>query len=183
MVYFTRKCVNFYSKYDKRGDFKVARLIKQFSDGSYYCYDTGRFDNWCVYSVEDGSQRKPLSDKNYFQDVYDLGEIYGEDDIYNIFVEVYKRTTKDLLPEVLEYIATESEKYPEDQLVFEKTFVALYATMVAEENKEFTKLGKRIKWRGIHGMFYGGLSPLEAATRDYGVPWIKIAEECVKFGF
>lgn len=161
----------------------MARLIKQFSDGTYYCYDTGSFDNWCVYEVKNNFQRTPLSDKVYFQDVYDLGEIYGEDEIYNIFVEVYKRTTKDFSQDVIDYISSMAENYPEDRLVFEKTFVALYATMVAEENKEFTKLGKRIKWRGVHGMFYGGLTPFEAATRDYGVPWVKIAEECVKFGF
>ena len=61
--------------------------------------------------------------------------------------------------------------------------VVIYAAMVAEENKQFTRLGKRIKRLGVHQLLKEGLSPKEAANWSRGKAWRDLAAECEKRGF
>ena len=55
--------------------------------------------------------------------------------------------------------------------------------MVAEENKQFTKLGKRIKRLGIHQILQENLDVAKAAQYSRGMKWREIHDECIERGF
>jgi hypothetical protein len=55
--------------------------------------------------------------------------------------------------------------------------------MIAEENKENTKLGKRIKRLGMYQTLVEKLDPFLAANFSRGMKWQEIDEECHKRGF
>jgi hypothetical protein len=55
--------------------------------------------------------------------------------------------------------------------------------MIAEEQKQYTKLGKRIKRLGIHMLLIEQLSVHEAANIMRGMGWRDIAVLCDERGF
>jgi hypothetical protein len=84
---------------------------------------------------------------------------------------------------VLDKIVESSEKYLEKKLVFRKVFTILYATMIAEENKAYSKLGKRIKRLGVHSILVEEMEVAQAANFMRGMGWRKIDELCRARGF
>lgn len=66
--------------------------------------------------------------------------------IYDYYVRVYDMTGKEVDDKVLVKI---SEKYGFDSLEFDIIFSVLYMTMIAEENKRYIRLRKRIKRLGV----------------------------------
>lgn len=55
--------------------------------------------------------------------------------------------------------------------------------MIAEEQKQFTRLGKRIKRLGIHMLLLESKSVHEAANFIRGMGWRDIATHCDERGF
>ena len=62
-------------------------------------------------------------------------------------------------------------------------FSIIYMGMVAEENKAFTKLGKRVKRLGVHQVLVDKLNYNDAASFSRGKKWYDISEECNQKGF
>ena len=54
---------------------------------------------------------------------------------------------------------------------------------IAEENKEFTKLGKRIKRLGVHQVLKERMHYNEAANFSKGKKWKELNEICSSKGF
>ena len=159
----------------------MPTLITTFPDGSQLIFDTGQFDDWCVYIV-DNNRRVPPRDIEYFTRLNELKNIHG-DKVYKDFVEIYEKTNAQIKAEVLKKIRDISQSYNTDALEMEKLFSILYAGMVAEENKKNTKLKKRIKRLGLHQVLIDNLKPYEAANFSRGKKWQEIAKECEKRGF
>ena len=59
----------------------------------------------------------------------------------------------------------------------------IYAGMIAEERKAYTKLGKRVKRLGIHQVILEGMAPTRAANFSRGKAWREIAALCTERGF
>lgn len=55
--------------------------------------------------------------------------------------------------------------------------------MISEEQKEHTKLGKRIKRLGIHKLLIEGIPVNKAANFMRGMKWREIDKICLKLGF
>ena len=55
--------------------------------------------------------------------------------------------------------------------------------MVAEENKENTKLGKRIKRLGVHLLLFEKYIPEKAVNSLKGASWQKLNKMCLERGF
>lgn len=161
----------------------MGNIIKTFSDGSYLEYDRGSFDDWCVYMVEIDGNRKPPRDKDYFSEIKELPQKYGIDNLYQAYVLVYDATKKVVSESGLKIAETASLYFGEDQLRIQKIFTILYMAMIAEENKQFTKLGKRIKRLGIYKLLYENASVDEAANFMRGMNWREIDILCKKRGF
>ena len=161
----------------------MRQRIKTFSDGSFLEYDRGNFDDWCVYLTKSNGLRRPPRDTDYFSQLLQLSQKYGVKKIYSDYVKVYEVTGKQILNSSLSSISAISVTYQEDALSVDIIFSILYMAMIAEEQKQFTRLGKRIKRLGIHMLLFERKSVHEAANFMRGMGWRDIAVLCDERGF
>lgn len=157
--------------------------FKVFSDESIIEFDTGRFDDWCVYLRRPSQARFAPRDNWYFSELVRLGEIHGHASIYADFVQIYDHTAKKKNPKLLDGITRLTAKYNADALLIDILLSIIYAGMLAEENKANTRLGKRVKRLGMHQCLLEGVNPDIAANFSRGKTWREIAEDCVSRGF
>lgn len=161
----------------------MGQRIKTFSDGSFLEYDRGKFDDWCVYLTKSNGLRRPPRDTDYFAQLLQLSQKYGVEKIYSDYVKVYGLTGKQILDSSLSSISAISVTYQEDALSVDIIFSILYMAMIAEEQKQYTRLGKRIKRLGIHMLLLEKKSVYEAANFMRGMGWRDIAGLCDERGF
>ena len=163
----------------------MGTIVKKYDDGSYLEFDKGGFDDWCVYLVKSGSRIAP-TDTGYFNQLKQYAAQYGADKVYKDFVNVYSLTGKKVEQTVLDkitQIATLYNKKAGDALEIDIVFTILYMAMIAEENKQYTKLGKRIKRLGVHMVLVENVDVNKAATCMNGKKWQEIDGMCRERGF
>jgi hypothetical protein len=161
----------------------MPRRINQFSNGGYIEFDTGNFDDWCVFVTKTNGNRFAPSDLWYFSRLEKLARKYGYQTIYHDFIVVYNRTSKQIETPIFELIAALSRSYGSDSLEMEIWLNVLYAGMIAEENKENTKLGKRLKRLGMHQLLMEKMAPEEAAEFSKGKKWRTLDKIMKEKGF
>ena len=161
----------------------MGQLIKSFSDGSFLEYDHGSFDDWCVYLTKSSGSRRPPRDVDYFSQLKQLASKYGADQVYNDYVRVYNLTGKQVEEPSLIAISQIAASYGDDALEVDVIFSILYMAMIAEEQKKFTRLGKRIKRLGIYKLLIENCSVSESANFMRGMGWRDIAALCEARGF
>lgn len=161
----------------------MARLIKRFSDASMLEFDRGNFDEWCIFLTRPTHPRFAPRDWQYFTRLQQLAGRYGADKTYADFAAIFEATGPQLDPQLLAQISATSNDYAQDVLRADIVFTLLYAGMVAEENKAFAPLGKRIKRLGVFQVVMEGMAPREAAVYSVGRPWQELARLCEERGF
>lgn len=161
----------------------MAQLIKTFSDGSKLEYDKGGFDDWCVYLTRLNVARYAPRDFQYFERLSKYALIYGKDKVYNDFVSIYDVTTKTLQSSILDKIEQIASSYGDSSVDVAIDFTIIYMGMIAEENKKFTKLGKRVKRLGVYQVLQEGMSSLQSANFSRGMGWRDIDALCRERGF
>lgn len=162
----------------------MATLVKQLRNGRSVIFDTGKFDDWCVYVVENNGNKKAPFDETYFQDLYNISRNYPEDKVYDDFVLLYQQTTKDIDPDVLTLIDDITNTYNEnDKIIVEQWFTVIYAGMIAEENKQFAVLKKRVKRLGMHQVLKLNMPAKDAAKFSYGKKWRELDTIMKPLGF
>jgi len=161
----------------------VERKIIEFIDGSILTFNSGTFDDWCVYLQELSSAKYAPRDTVYFESLAKLAIQYTGLKIYRDFVQIYDVTDQSIKPEVLSLIEDLSKYYGKDFLSFQKLLTIVYAGMVAEENKAHTKLGKKIKRLGMHQILLEAMPAPQAANFSKGKKWQEIDTECKQRGF
>lgn len=157
--------------------------ITAFADGSFLEYDRGQFDDWCVYLTRPNVGRYAPRDFQYFQRLQQFAEQYGSQSLYNDFVAIYNKTSKAMDNSMFEFIVDLCQKYDEDSLTIAIDFSIIYMGMVAEENKAFTKLGKRIKRLGVYQTLMENISYSDAANFSRGRKWRELDAICKERGF
>ena len=174
---------NYNNTYSKEMENEMER-IKKFEDGSFLEYDDGRFDKWGVYYTDSNGNRKAPKDTDYFKDLYNFSKKYGNERIYSDYVRIYNKTNKYIEEETISYIEQIAKGYELlDRMEIEKMFMILYMGMIAEENKERTKLGKRIKRLGVHTLLVENRPIKESATFMTGKRWQLLDKLCKERGF
>lgn len=161
----------------------MGQLIKSFSDGSFLEYDQGSFDDWCVYLTKSNESRRPPKDVDYFNQLKQLASRYGNSKVYDDYVHIYNLTGKQVEEDSLTAISQIAATYGSDALEVDVIFSILYMAMIAEEQKKFTKLGKRIKRLGIYRLLIENCSVSESANFMRGMGWRDIATLCEERGF
>lgn len=161
----------------------MGQVIKSFADGSYLEYDRGSFDEWCVYLTKGDGSRRPPRDADYFYALKRLADLYGAGRIYADFVRVYDLTGNKAEAFALSEITAIASAYGKDSLEVDVIFSILYMAMIAEERKEFTRLGKRIKRLGIYELLIKNRSVDDAANFMRGMGWREIDRLCKEYGF
>lgn len=150
----------------------MARLVKELQNNRSVIFDTGRFDDWCVYVVESDGRKKAPFDETYFTDLCNISLKYLTNKVYVDFVLIFEHTTKIIDQAVLTLIDQIVATYKsEDKIVIEQWFTVMYAGMIAEENKDFAILKKRVKRLGMHQVLVLKMPALEAAKFSYNKKW------------
>jgi hypothetical protein len=159
----------------------MLRKILETSNGDELFFGGGKFDDWCIYVARKDSKdfMFPL-DSWYFTELKRINDEQPE--VYEDFVRIYEVTTKETNQDVIDLIRELASKYDEKHLV-ELIYSILYAGMIAEENKENTMLGKRIKRLGMYQTLVDNMEPATAANFSRGMRWQEIDEQCKKRGF
>ena len=146
----------------------MERLIAQINPTTKIIYDKGRFDDWCVYLMEKGKRTAPR-DIDCFIQIQKLSKKYSNAQLYKLFLIIYRHTYSSIDLKVIEIIKNIAGSFQaEDEIVIQKWFTIMYASMIAENQKENTKLGKRIKHLGIYQLLIENLSPENAANFSKG---------------
>lgn len=161
----------------------MANIIANFKDGSFLEYDKGKFDDWCVYLTRPDQLKYAPRDYQYFKRLLGYGKKYGNENIYQDFVRVYDKTTKSIAPDVLLSIQTDCEKYGEDAIDIAIDLTIIYMGMIAEENKAFSRLGKRIKRLGVYQVLKEDVEPYTAANFSRHKKWRDLDAICKERGF
>lgn len=158
--------------------------VREFSDGSYLEYADGKFDQWCVYMVNPAKDfRRPPLDVDYFGFLQGQAKVFGGKRIYEDFTLIYNKTGKVLEQSVLDFIDSVAASYGTMTLEFSKIYTILYMGMLAEENKAYTRLGKRIKRLGMHKLLIENESVDSAANFMRHMKWRQIDALCKERGF
>lgn len=161
----------------------MSRLIANLPDRSVVEFDSGSFDDWCVYLFRPNQQRYAPKDTEYFTALKNLAVIFGADKIYADFVKIYTPTTAVIDESVTDLIVQMAGFYNEHKDDICVWFTVIYAGMVAEENKKFAILKKRIKRLGIHQVLIENIDPFVAANFSKGKPWRELDVICKVRGF
>jgi len=152
-------------------------------DGKYLYYDEGKFDKFCVYEVDSEGRKKAPRDVEYFTELASYIPKFGKETLYQDFVQIYNLTTKEFDEKVPPFILKLTAKYGESQTPLFRIFSILYMGMISEENKERTKLGKRIKRLGIYSLLILEKSPSYCADFTKGKSASDIDKWCREGGF
>ena len=162
----------------------MSRLVKNLRNNRCVIFDAGRFDDWCVYVVENGGYKTPPLDMVYFEDLSLLSKKYPKNKVYDDFVSIYDRTTSKIEQATIDLIDNIVESYnQEDQDIIEQWFTVLYAGMIAEENKEHAILKKRVKRLGMYQVLILNNPAVEAAKFSYNKNWRDLDTIMKRYGF
>lgn len=161
----------------------MKKLIKKIDSETEIYFDTGKFDNWCVY-IKDSSGIKAPLDIEYFSFFKELAEDCSAQRVYDEFVSIYLKVTDNLSQEVVNFIISIAKNYPNpisrDVAI---NFIVIYAGMIAERNKEFAILKERIKRLGMHQILIEGMSVYDAANYSKAKKWRDLDKLCKSKGF
>ncbi len=159
-------------------------IVKTLRNKGQVIFDKGKFDNWCVYIIDDkGTKSAPL-DTDYFTQLKLLAYRYPQGKIYRDFLKIYANTSKNIEQQTLELIDEIALSYKwNDADIAEQWLSVLYAAMIAEENKENAILKKRIKRLGLYQLFFHGYTPQTAANYSKGQTWKELDTTMKSLGF
>ena len=157
--------------------------IKDFNNGCSLIYDSGKFDDWCIFYMLQNGKKIPPHDTEYFDGLLNLGKIFGVNKVYEDFKIIFLLTEKSIKKEALKKIEELSLTYGEYRFNAEGIFTILYAAMVAEENKENSILGKRIKMLGVHSLLIENKGVDYSANFMRGMSWTVLDNMCKERGF
>jgi|LZCG01.1.fsa_nt_gb hypothetical protein len=145
-------------------------------------YAQGKFDRFCVFVTESGKRYAP-SDKEYFIRFSQLAKDFDAEKIYDDFVRIYDMTSNKIQESVFVQIRKLAKTYVPREKEMMKWFSVLYAGMVAEENKQYTRLGKRIKRLGMYQVLILKRPPLHAANYSRNRKWFELDDIMTQYGF
>lgn len=104
--------------------------------------------------------------------------------IMTLFYLIYQQITKNIDTNVLALIDSITNTYNEnDKIIVEQWFTVIYAGMIAEENKRFSILKKRVKRLGMHQVLKLNMSAKDAAKFSYEKKWKELDEIMKPLGF
>lgn len=152
-------------------------------NNKYLTFNRGKFDEWCVYEVEENGLKKAPLDIEYFRDLKKISDIFNPDMLYDDFIILYNETTSEFDEFEIVNIENLVAHYDEYANEIFRIFCILYMGMIAEENKRNTRLGKRIKRLGVYNLLIKKFSPEYCANFMKGMNWKKIDELCREGGF
>ena len=179
---FVYQSFNSYFYHEKQVE-NMATVIKIIPENNLIEFDKGKIDDWCVYVTKNREFRFAPTDILYFSELKQLGEKHGHLKIYADFVIIYDRTNSMIDEKTLSQITTIATEYGDDKTTIDICFTVIYAGMIAEENKKFAILKKRVKRLGMYQLLVERETPEYAANFSKGKTWRELDVIMKKFGF
>ena len=102
---------------------------------------------------------------------------------YTLFVDVYNMTGKEIDDDCLDKITEITKEYGKESIRMDVVMTILYMAMIAEERKENSILGKRIKRLGLHSLLFDDMTVRESANFMRGKKWRELDKMCRERGF
>lgn len=161
----------------------MARTVWTFQNGGSLEFDEGQFDEWCVYEVFPNGQRVAPRDVDYFRELLDISAVHGRQRVYDDFVVVFDASGHDVTKESIGVVMEVASRYGHDEETMKRLLLILHMGMVAENVKENTRLGKRIKRLGVHDLLLESGEVDHAAHFMRGMGWRDIDALCRARGF
>lgn len=162
----------------------MSSIIKNLGNNRKVIFDSGSFDDWCVYVVEESGSKKAPFDMEYFSDLKSISKHYPADKVYNDFVKIYNKTGKIIDQSVLDLIDKIVLTYKDEhKILVEQWFTVIYAGMIAEENKKYAILKKRVKRLGMYQILKLGYEPKKASNFSKGKKWKELEAIMEPLGF
>jgi hypothetical protein len=161
----------------------LTTLIKIINSHIRIEFDSGSFDDWCVFVNRPGKERYAPTDIEYFSWLKKQSAKYGAAKMYNDFISFYEPAAREINQEILMNISVISQEYGADAEEADTWFTVIYAGMVAEENKANAILKKRIKRLGIHQLLLEGYSAEKAANFSRNKKWPELDALMKQKGF
>jgi len=156
----------------------MAEIVAILADQSRIEFDKGAFDHWCVYLSRLNKPRYAPKDIEYFSILQKYATLYGNEKLYHDFVQIYDLTTSTINLAVINRIVELSTFYKPYQNEIAVWFTVIYAGMIAEENKKYAVLKKRIKRLGLHQVLIDNIEPFVAANFSKGKKWPELDVIC-----
>ena len=154
-----------------------------FEDGEETFFNEGKIDEWKV-SLRKGWRYWSPRDVDYFNELYSLGERYGFEFTYAVFLyvcySVYPCKWNGIDRIRFERVCKIADAHFEEDTL--KLWMTLYLTMLAEENKKNTKLGKTIKNLAVYKILLLGEDIETVAGEMYGKRHYMLQEEMDMYG-
>lgn len=146
----------------------------------------GKFDGWLI--MKNGEW---LKDRDYFGWLLDASQRYGVDKVYNDFIRVYdvvpnernNRSSSQISNISMAVIYEVASTYRECSELACIIFTELYTTMVAEEMKAGSKLGRRIKRLAVYQLLCLDMRLNVVVSYSKNRPWRELDEICRGYGF
>ena len=160
----------------------MGKLIKEVPSQFLIEFDSGKFDSWCVYLETPTKKRYPPLDTEYFSRLYDLGQKHGHQKIYDDYIKFYNPTSKIISTEINDLITDISKNYNTDSIEIDMWFSVIYGGMIAEENKQFAVLKKRIKRLGMYQVLIDGQTSTYAANFSKNKKWRELDSIMKQYG-
>lgn len=132
-------------------------------------FGQGKFDKWCVHTTRPNGTKWYAKDYEYLYWIQKLGKDYGKDNVYTDFLRVYDVSVFDYDDSIAYNVIQEVDKHYHKPT--EQWWSLFYKTMVAEERKENTILGKRIKRLGVYNVLFDNYSAKYTARYMRGMDW------------
>lgn len=161
----------------------MLKHIKTISNTIIIEFNKGKFDDWCIYITSPKRGRFAPTDQEYFARLALIAEEFSCRSVYDDFVAIYERTTAVLDDTLLNDITLLSSKYCSRAVEIDVWLTVIYAGMVAEENKSYAVLKKRIKRLGMHQLLIDKENAEYAAAFSRGKTVAELEPIMVAKGF
>lgn len=149
-------------------------------NGFHLGFCKGNFDDYCVQVSKKGYNYRWFKDEEYFRWLKRLSERYGVEKVYNDFKYVYGKVRCGVTSEEANKIIREVDKNYNEPT--QQWWGLFFMTMLAEEYKENSILGKRIKHLGVYNVLIDEYKIGYVVRYMRGKPWEYLEEECYKRG-
>ena len=160
------------------------KVVKDLANNRKVIFDKGKFDDWCVYILENNGQKKMPKEETCLTDLMYIDRFYPSGKVYEDFLDIYDMASKKIDPSVLMTIDNLCTTYNEEhQLIMQQWLAVLYAYMIAEENKSRSILKKRTLRLALYQMFKLGMQPFKASEFSKGKDWQVLNDLMFSYGF
>lgn len=130
----------------------MGNVIIDTDNGFHLEFGKGNFDDYCVYVSRNNVNFHWLKDEEYFRWLKGLSKRYNVELVYNDFKYVYDNVYVGVTSEIANKVIREVDRHYREHT--QQWWSIYFMTMLAEELKENSILGKRIKHLGVYNFLF-----------------------------